>query len=490
MQYTTPKNLPYLLRLPIAVTLIWIIFKQFYPYPFITIDSCVYINATIKNQDVAYWPIGYSKFINFVGILSHSPTFLVTIQYLILLCSFFYLYFTLKSIFNLDRWSCCLILVFTFFNPLFITASNHIMSDALFTSITIFWITQLLQIIVNPKHYMLYTQAIFVLLCLTLRYTALYYPAISILAFFLSSLKLKEKLFGIILTFLILSFYIQFTRLKMESVSGIRSFSFSNGWKKANNALYMYANLVDTDTSVVPDQLKVIHNITKSYFKGPHQAVDLYYYQAEPTYGSFYMFSPQSPLIKYNSLKTGILEDIHNLKTSPKSNIIFNLYGNYLIKKYPLQYIKSVIIPNLIAYYSPALEIYGDNTLLYWEGADYYGGLVKSWFNINRTNNPSQYLHIRGKILRPFVLIFPMIHSFFLISLIIGVTIINLKKLNRNITYCLLMLITLCLFNFLFYGILSPSVLRFQFNTIIFELIISIWSIGFILKNKSFLNHN
>jgi len=489
MQYKSPKHLLYLFLFLITIILIWIIFKQFYPYPFITLDSVMYIDSASKNLDIDYWPIGYSKLIHFIGQFSHSSTLLVTIQYLVIQCSFLYLYITLKSIFKLNRWGCYLILLFTVFNPLFIIASNHIMSDALFTAITIIWISQLLNIIVRPKHYMLYTQAILVLLSLTLRYTALYYPVITIWAFSISSLKFREKALGVILTFMFLGVFIQYTRLKMESISGVRSFSSSNGWKKANNALYMYSNLATTDTSSVPVSFRLIHKIVKSYFKGPHQKVDLFHYQEEPSYGCFYMFSPQSPLIKYDSVKTGTLGDLHNLKTSPRCNVVFNSYANYLIQKYPLQYIKSVIIPNLIAYYSPILEIYGDHTPLYSEWTDYYGGVIRSWFNIKNISNPSKYLHIRGVILSPSTLIFSMIHSFFLLSLFIIVALINFIRLNKNILFCLIVLITICLINFLFYITLSPSILRFQFNTIIIEFFIFIWLIDFLIKNKNTLNN-
>ncbi|RFM30952.1 hypothetical protein DXN04_30780 [Chitinophaga silvisoli] len=304
----------------IAVILIWIIFKHFYPYPFITVDSCLYIDSASKNLDIDYWPIGYSKFIYLAGLLSHSPTLFVTIQFLILQFSFLCLFVALKSIFKLGKWSSILILLFTIFNPLFITASNHIMSDALFTAITILWIAQLLYIIVSPRPYMIYTQAILVLVSLTLRYTALYYPAITILAFALSPINFRQKTLGVILTFLLLGIFIEFTRIKMESVSGVRSFSSSNGWKKANNALYMYANLADTDTSEVPDQFKLIHNIVTSYFKGPHEKVDLFNYQSEPSYGCFYMFSSESPLIRYDSVRINVPGDLHNLPTSPRCN--------------------------------------------------------------------------------------------------------------------------------------------------------------------------
>lgn len=490
MQYKSPKHSLYLFLFSITIILIWIIFKQFYPYPFITLDSVMYIDSATKNLDIDYWPIGYSKFIHLVGQFSHSHTLLVTIQYITIQCSFLYLYFTLKSIFKLNRWSCYLILLFTLFNPLFIIASNHIMSDALFTAITIIWISQLLNIIVHPKHYMLYTQAILVLLCLNLRYTALYYPAITILALSMSSLKFKEKALGVILTLILLGVFIQYTRLKMEFISGVRSFSSSNGWKKANNALYMYSNLAPTDTSSVPVSFKLIHKIVKSYFKGPHQKVDLLHYQEEPSYGCFYMFSPQSPLIKYDSVKTGVLGDLHNLKTSPRCNVIFNSYANYLIKKYPLQYIKSVIIPNLIAYYSPILEIYGDHTPLYSEWTDYYGGVIRSIFKMKTISNPSKYLHIRGIILSPSALIFSMIHSLFLLSIIIICAFIKLIRINKNITYCLIVLIAVCIINFLFYINLSPSILRFQFNTIVIEFCIFIWLIDFLIKNQNTLNNN
>lgn len=63
------SNQLYIIATILLSFFIWIIFKLFYPYPFITIDSYYYIAAAYQNANAGSWPIGYSKFIQLVGLL-------------------------------------------------------------------------------------------------------------------------------------------------------------------------------------------------------------------------------------------------------------------------------------------------------------------------------------------------------------------------------------------------------------------------------------
>ncbi|RFM30955.1 hypothetical protein DXN04_30795 [Chitinophaga silvisoli] len=147
--------------------------------------------------------------------------------------------------------------------------------------------------------------------------------------------------------------------------------------------------------------------------------------------------------------------------------------------------IKNVIYPNIIAYYSPILQIYGNHTPLYSEWPSYYGEKVKNWFNLKRINNPDKCLQFRGAILSPSMLIFSRIPTFFLLSLVIMAIYVNFKTLDANINYCLIFLIGICIINFLFYIALSPSVIRYQFNIITIEFFIPIWLIDCIKDNPN-----
>src|SRR5712691_5342017 len=76
------------------------LFKMLYPYPNLVMDSYYYIRAAATNADVNAWPIGYSKFLQLVGLFTHSPMVLVCLQYLFLELSLLILFFTLRLFFR------------------------------------------------------------------------------------------------------------------------------------------------------------------------------------------------------------------------------------------------------------------------------------------------------------------------------------------------------------------------------------------------------
>jgi len=336
----------------------------------------------------------------------------------------------------------------------------------MFTALSLLWVTQLLLILSNPKPFLIITQATLILLTFTIRYTALYYPIITIFVFILSSFSIKEKTIGIIITIIFLGAFIEFTRNKMELAGGIKMFSYSSGWKNANNALYMYENIANNDSSIVPEKYTLLHQITKSYFKAPHRKYNLFDFSDDIYSGCFYMFSSSSPLLKYDRLVNGENSSAFNLKSSIRCSSLFNSYGNYLIVNHPVDYAKHVILPNMLSYYSPLSEIFGDVKILYSNWND-LGQKIKDWYHLTNNKNSTNLLQIRGELLSPFPIIISIIHFLFFLSLIF--LIINWKTVPKRKKHYLLIIISYCVLNFLFYIILTPSVLRFQLSSVILE---------------------
>ncbi|SFW89956.1 hypothetical protein [Chitinophaga sancti] len=470
--------------------IIWFIFKLIYPYPFITIDSYYYIGAAYENANAGSWPIGYSKFIRIVGYLSHSPTLLVTIQYLVLQLSFIYLFLSIRNIFQIGKWSSLILFIFLFLNPLFIYGSNHIMSDIVFCSFAICWICQLLWIIKRPRLYMIFTQAFLLTTIFTIRYTALYFPLFTIMVFIISNQSTWCKISGIGLTLLLLGAFIQFTRIKMEEVGGIRQFSSASGWKQASNALYMYGHIAAVDNTPVPDKFKVLHQLTKNYFKGPHTYVDLYSIDKEFTTGSFYVAAYESPLMQYLRTKQGENADVFEFKNIAPFGPFFNSYGTYLITHYPLPYIQYVILPDIMAYLLPFPEIYGTPNDLYYLWSNHLGVVAKNWFEFTTITILTNFIKIRGIILSPYPLLFFIIHVIYILSLIAILLQKHYKKWGNIIRKSYFLLVLICTINFLFTILSAASVLRFQFTFIIIEFVIALISIKLIMESAARRSNN
>ncbi|RFM34694.1 hypothetical protein DXN04_15635 [Chitinophaga silvisoli] len=475
----------YYITTAIIVTfIIWFIFKLIYPYPFITIDSYYYIGAAYENSAVGSWPIGYSKFIRLVGYISHSHKLLVTVQYFLLQASFIYLFLTIHNIFQIGKWQSIILFIFLFLNPLFIYGSNHIMSDILFCSLAICWICQLLWMIKRPQPYMIFTQAILLTIIFSIRYTALYFPLFTIIVYIISPQSTWRKIAGIGLTFLLLGSFIQFTRIKMEEVGGVRQFSSAGGWKQASNALYMYEHIAAVDNTPVPDKFKLLHQLTKNYFNGPHTHVDLYNIDQDFTTGSFYVAAYESPLMQYLRIKLGENADVFEFKNIAPFGPFFNSYGTYLIIHHPIPYLQYVVLPDVMAYLFPFPEIYGTPNDLYYLWSNHLGEMAKSWFGLSSITIPKKFIEIRAVILSPYPLLFFIIHAIFILSLIALISQKQYRQWDTHTRKSYLFISAICIANFLFTILSAASVLRFQFTFIIIEFLTALISITFIRNDK------
>ena len=486
-KYKSLQNKIYTNYSTIAIILsaiIWSIFKYYYPYPNLTFDSYYYIEAAVSNSDVSTWPVGYSKFIRLVGFFTHSGNALVTLQYIILQLSLLFLFITIRRIFLLKKWIYISIFIFLLINPLFLYGSNHVMSDTLFTALSMLWVGQLIWIIYNPKPYMVMTHAFLLLIIFTIRYSALYYPVISTCIFLLSYQPMKWKLLGITLMTLFLGGFIQYTSKKMELVTGSRQFSYTGGWKQANNALYMYEHTFTQNNGHIPHQFKVIDSITQSYFSKPHEQVDLLEH-LDVTQGTWYTSFDPSPLRQYMKVSRGVDPATSDFKKLAYFGPFYKEYGNYLIKTYPLEFIQYVVMPNIFTYYFPILEIYDTDQLAFSLMNSDFSKMAQQWFNLTTISVSESLIHLRAIVLSPYGMIFTIVHISFLFTYILFLLVNGYKGINRVYGLTVSLLVAICTLNFIFIILVAPSVLRFQLTVFILEFLNIFLIINIISSNKS-----
>lgn len=467
------ENRPYIWSAAIVSIIIWIIFKSFYIHPYITYDSYYYTQAAALNVDVYLWPIGYSKFLRLVG---HNGNVVVTIQYFFLMATFLYLLLTVRYFFNLGKWPSIVLFIFLFINPIFIHTCNHILSDSVFTGLSIIWLIQLIWIIQRPKPYMIFTQAILLVIIFSIRYNAMYYPAIATLAFILSKQKLIHKLAGIALQFILLGIFITYTTNKMEETAGVRQFSPFGAWKLLNNTLYMYEHVYKEDNEPVPDRFRELDNMIRDYFNKPHEKVD--FTTPNLTSGSYYMllYPSHSPLTNYMVRKQGKPNSYVDFKTFSPMGPLYEDYANYLIKKHPIAFIKYVVWPNMQVYLTPHPEVYNDDPTELWNNT--VGNITKQWFRIQSISIPKAYTTFRQDILMPYPVINRVIHIIFLAGFIEFLLFKGLKR-QQNV-YAILLATILCFCNFGFIILAAASILRYQLFIIIVEFTLALYFLEFI----------
>ncbi|HEY4207779.1 MAG TPA: hypothetical protein VGM31_13230 [Puia sp.] len=473
-----PTNRRYLWS-SLAISLVLLVlFKLIYPNPNLVMDSYYYLRAANTDADVNAWPIGYSKFLQLVGIFTHSPTALVCIQYIFLEGALLLLFFTLRFFFQMGRVSSLLLFVFFFVNPLLPYTANLIMADALFNGLSILWVTQLIWIIYRPKAHMIFTHALLLFITFTVRYNALYYPIVGAVAFILSRQRFGLKLAGIVLPALFVIGFITYTDGGMEQYCGVRQFSPFGGWKLANDALFVYAHVQSDGPGDMPARYQAVDAIVRKYFSDSHDPGDLM--KPDVFHGSPFMFS--GPLMYYMTRLYGADTALFiNFQKWARMGPLYTDYGSYLIRKYPMAFTRWFLWPNIQRYFFPPREIYMTITPFYLR-RDELGPEATRWFGLTTLTAPAKYINLRLRIMSAYPLMFFLIHMCFVLSLLGFLCNKGWSTVGRPYNYCLLAIMCFWLCDAAFSLTAAAIVMRYQILTIVLELSLSLYFLEYLYR--------
>jgi hypothetical protein len=458
----------------IAIPLQFLIFKMQYPYPNFRGDSASYIAAAYLHTDVAEWPVGYSKFLVLIHFFSHSDTLFVSIQYLLLEVSALLFLWTLQYFIQPGKIVFNILFAFTVFNPLFLHLGNYIMSDALFISLSLLWITQLLWIIYRPLPIQIIPHAL--LLCLfTVRYNALFYPLVASLVFILSSLQRLVKIAGIVLTIVLIGLFIGFTENKFHELNGVRQFSPFSGWQLANNALYMYRNIQLNSSEKIPARLYEMDSLARQSFISDRQKGLI----LDPYIKDYYIWNPSSPLAQYMKYKWkgDTMTDMFRKWVS--MGPIYSAYGGYLIRKYPGEYFQYFVSPNMSNFFLPLIADLG----YYNQGTNQIDYREAKWFDYKHL----EIFHTSGNFelnaIKPYPFLMAIFNIGFLISILLYLFFSEFNIAGRAFNRTLIMMSSFWLLNFCFSISASSIEIRYQvfqfilcfsFSIILIELLIKL----------------
>jgi hypothetical protein len=342
----------FVVTIVIALIIIeFILFKLLYPYANFSSDSYVYINAAAAKSDIHIWPIGYSKFLRVFGTFIHNDTAIIFFQYFFLEAALFYFLFTLIYLFRPVK-PVIYVLFSLPVHPVFLFLSNYVSSDALFTALSLIWLTQLLWILYKFKTSYLFTHALVLLAVFTFRYNALYYPFISAMVFIASTQRWQLKLAGIALALLLPGIFIWHTSNQYYKLTGTRQLSAFGGWQLASNALFMYGHAYRSDTTSVPIRFAALHKKVIRHMDSLSHTSD----RPDEFLGDYYLWQPSNPLIQYMFLQSGTDATTLDFKLWAPMAPLHAAYGAYLIRRHPAAYARYYLWPNTINYFIPPLE--------------------------------------------------------------------------------------------------------------------------------------
>lgn len=442
----------------LALAAQFIIFKILYPYPDFISDSYSYIATNIYNMDVNLWPIGYSKFLRWVHAISYSDTFLVAVQYLILETSLAYLYYTILYLFMPNKKATLILYLFLFTNPLFLYLSNCVLSDSIFTALTITLITQFIWIINKPNLWHVLMQGVIIGTAFTIRYTALYYPLIAICGFALSRHSFSIKVLGSLLGIALMAIFFRYTQLKTKEITGTAQFSVFGGWQLANNALYMY-NHIHVQSYDLPPESRSLDSLSKTFFKKVNPSTQ----DLESLPGTYFIKVPIAILKPYMMARYSYSNPLDQFKSWGMVSPLYNKYGTYLIVHYPIAFARYFLFLNLKNYLLPHLEKFGNYNL----EMKSVPPIVQTWFHYTTSNIYSIPGNLQNKIFFILPIVFCLLNFFYAGKMILFLPSKAFKKLPRIYKLSLIFLAVYLLLNAAFSIIATPIVLRYEISQLL-----------------------
>ena len=452
----------------------FILFKFRYPYANYMPDSYSYLEAAASNLDVNIWPVAYSKFLRFISVFTHSDKIVVGLQYLFLQCSSLVFLFTLLYWLKPGRVIKIILMLFVLFNPLPLYIANYISADALFIGLSQLWLSTLIWIIFRPSPGIIFLHAAFLLACFTVRYNAIYYPFVAILAYVLSRQAWKRKLAGVALGLTLVAISFVFTSQKMKTTTGQWQFSAFSGWQMANNALYMYQTIPAAERGPVPTRFSALETMVRQHMD-TLKKVKFSHDDSVNTF--FYLWSGRGPLHQYMERQYKKDSTTPYFKRWASEGPLFAAYASYLIRKYPMQFAQAFLFPNAIKYAVPPTEFLGTYNM----GGDSVGKMAKDWFQY-KTRRVAKHNKTKPETIAAteWFPVFGSVANLLLIMGLIGVVFLGAVHWKEyGLPQILAVILTLWLANSAFSIFASPIVLRYQ----VFPLLVA-FCVGSILMER------
>ena len=440
----------------VAFLVQFILFKFKYPFANYMPDSYSYLEAAYINADVNMWPVAYSKFLRLVSVFTHSDKIVVGIQYFFMQAGALLFLFSLLYWLKPGKAVKNILFAFFLFNPLPLYIANYISADALFIGLSLLWVNSLIWIIFRPRAYWIVVQSVLLLACFTVRYNAIYYPLIAGLAFILSRQSWKYKVTGIALSAGLVLASIFYTSQKMQETTGQRQFSAFGGWQLANNALYMYEHIPAQERGPVPARFAKLETMVRQHMD-TLKKVRLTHDDSVNTY--FYLWNNRGPLIQYLTREYKKDTVTPYFKKWASEGPLYASYAMYLIKKFPLKFAETFMLPNAVKYAVPPTEFLGTYNM----GGDSVRKLAKDWFNYKSQKvKDHNQKDARIGATEWYPIFATMVNIVFIMGLI-GIVFLNIIKWKEyGLPQLLGLVLLLWLLNTGFSIFASPVVLRYQ----------------------------
>lgn len=320
------------------------ILRSYYPMPHVSWDSNYYIRAAFIH-DYGIRPSGYPFFLSWLYDYSHSLVFVLRAQFFLYLASTALFLYTLRRVLKLHGLVILAAGMILMLEPVALYHCNSILSDILFSSLTITAISFLLLFIHTEKYGYLLLHALLIFLCIEVRHIALFYPVFTCLAILLFTKRTWKTGLSIVVLlathFALNKWHIN----KNKEQYGAAIYSPFSGWTHANNSLYTVRQANIKPGDIADPGIKATHEFILHSLDSTGLRIE--------GVGSGYLWDPNSPL---NIMRAKAVDSL--IAAGDSSNAAwykswyvladkFGKWGLYIQKHKPGAYIETYMKPNI-----------------------------------------------------------------------------------------------------------------------------------------------
>jgi hypothetical protein len=395
---------------------ILIFLKIYYPYPQTETDSGNYILSAVTGKINGYRPYGYSGFLGFFHGISSDIHFVVTWQWFMTFISVTFFLFSIKFMFrSLPRLGFYVLCLLCILNPSAIFMDSYIMSDSLFVSLTLLFLTTTFWIIYNGSYVAIAANIVILWWCMDTRYIGLFYPVLSAAALGWAIWQRFKwvAIVGAAIPLILLLFYHSAAVDKMKEEFGVETFSSFGGWQKANNGVSVLPYVKVDENEITDPQIKAIHETVRQF---PDS-----FFKTDDIIATSFMWTSTYPgklCLRQYIQRTGT----PYLQAWAYMGTQMEIYGDFLQSHYRTEFFKHYFIPN----FKNVFKVFDIN-----EYKEFTADAnMKSLFNIDRDN-----YHYKALIFRPLTSIRQICDSIAWIILILSaiVGLVMIKKLTWSL---------------------------------------------------------
>jgi len=378
--------------------ILYILLIKIVPFPPSISDSGGYVNSALSNRIDTYRPFGYSQFLISIHKWSTSIHFLVFVQYFLNALCTLALIFSIKYFFRpKNSILFYLFALLAIFSPLTLYLTNTVLSDSLFTSLTILWVTSGLWMLYDQKiaykiiFYII--NLIFLFLLISVRYTGLVY--IGITAPLILYVFYKRNIYvSIILALVPIIFlfgYYKTQKAKVYDLVKVNTFSGFSGWQLANNALNCVSHI-----KIEPNRIENFQ--VREFAEGVVMYDTLLILKEEPS--AKFMWDKNMPLKAYCYYQCDKTRTPYVYQWNYLGEYVYSKFGKYIITHYPIAFAKHYLLPNFYTTLYPK----HDQIIKRYRTDGIPSDLVKDWFKLD----PSKYSNSKSTLFEKNFSLFPI----------------------------------------------------------------------------------